>query len=100
MWITATRAVELYDACEKAVPELEKILGKPLEETGIMVNKVSEVIKKVHDPIEPFRQSLPEGWASPGVTTDWNARSDTLARQVVHLYLVMNERVNQNGKPT
>ncbi|MBW3012284.1 hypothetical protein KY311_03800 [Candidatus Woesearchaeota archaeon] len=85
MWITATRAIELHNACEKAVPVLEKMLGHelPSDNTGLLIHKAGKVAKLVRDDIEKERESLPGDWSN----ADWDGRAGRLAEKVVNIYL-------------
>ncbi len=85
MWITATKIIEMKDAVEKALPELERMVGKPLN--------VDEVFRLVKDDLERIRPPVSmAAWQDGKV--DWDRRAQSMAEVVPELYSLAIKKQN------
>jgi len=89
MWISATKALELRDACEIALPKLEEKVGEKLD--------VDNVLKIVWEDLTKFQRPISIGnWNQ----TDWQGRKKELAEIVPELYSLAVKRENMNKNYT
>lgn len=80
MWITATEAIEIRGAIEKAMPEITKRFGE-----GITIDEVAKTVREDLKVLRNRHMPLPTSFEAYR-TADWEKRERELSEVVPHLY--------------